>query len=604
MKLSLSNRILIPTVLLLGLCMGASTITGYFRSKQALLDCITDTVQGDATDTAKQIGLWLDNNSKNVQIWATSPTRANILLQAEDTEAAEKVSDRLVEITKICPELDTLVLADSSGLIVASSQKSSIGKINLGDRKYFRRSLAGEPATSQVIRSKFSGDPVVAFSAPVSHQGRVVGVMVASIKMQGVDANFIDPLNNGDAGYAYLANGNGLVLSHPDRDNVLNLNLSDYDFGQNILSQKNGVLNYTWKDVDKIAAFHQVPGSGWIVAMTANEEQLFAPAVAIRNFNIILGVVAILIGAFVAWIVAKSVSGPILRVISEISLGSNSVAAASEQVSASSQNLAEGSSEQASTLEETAASLEQMAAMTKSTADNVRQANTLTGEAKSVVAQAGQSLATLTRSIEEISQASEMTGKIVKDIDGIAFQTNLLALNAAVEAARAGEAGAGFAVVADEVRSLAMRTAEAAKNTSTMIQDTIGKVQGCNQLVESTNAVFELVGENSEKMADLIGEIRAASDENALGLGQLNDATAEMDRVTQRNAADSEETAASAEELQNQAVEMKQAVVDLTAIVKGASANGNTNGAGPVQTKPTAGITSRAIAALPGHTRH
>ncbi len=604
MKLSLSNKILVPTVLLLGLCMGASTITGYFRSKQALQDCITGSIQGDAADTAKQIGLWRDNNSKNVQIWASSPTLANPLVQAEDKSVAEKVSNRLAEIAKICPELDTLGLVDGNGLIVASSDKASVGIVNLGERNYFRKSMGGQSATSRVLMSKVSGQPVVVFSAPVIHQGRVVGIMAASVKMQGVNTDFIDPQNNGDAGYAYLTNGDGLILAHPNRDNVLKLNLSEYDFGRDILSQKKGVLAYTWKEVDKIAAFNQVPGCDWVVTMTANEEQLFAPAVAIRNFNISLGAVAILIGALVAWIVAKSVSGPILHVVSEISLGSNSVAAASEQVSASSQNLAEGSSEQASALEETAASLEQMAAMSKSTADNIRQANSLTDEARSVVAQAGESLATLTKSIEEISHASEMTGKIVKDIDAIAFQTNLLALNAAVEAARAGEAGAGFAVVADEVRSLAMRAAEAAKNTSTLIQDTISKVQGCNQLVESTNAVFEVVGENSEKMADLIGEIRAASDENSLGLGQLNNATAEMDKVTQRNAADSEETAASAEELQNQAVEMKQAVVQLTAIVKGASANGNSNGSGPAWTKPAAGISSRAVAALPGHSRH
>jgi methyl-accepting chemotaxis protein len=152
-------------------------------------------------------------------------------------------------------------------------------------------------------------------------------------------------------------------------------------------------------------------------------------------------------------------------------------------------------------------------------------------------------------SMDRISKASEETSKIVKTIDEIAFQTNLLALNAAVEAARAGEAGAGFAVVADEVRNLAMRAAEAAKDTSGLIEGTVKRVDEGSVLVSTTNEAFQKVSESSSKVAELLGEISAASGEQSSGIDQINKAVTEMDKVVQSNAAGSEELSSQSEEL-------------------------------------------------------
>jgi methyl-accepting chemotaxis protein len=173
----------------------------------------------------------------------------------------------------------------------------------------------------------------------------------------------------------------------------------------------------------------------------------------------------------------------------------------------------------------------------------------------------------LTTSMQEISKASEDTSKIIKTIDEIAFQTNLLALNAAVEAARAGEAGAGFAVVADEVRNLAMRAAEAAKNTAALIEGTVKKISDGTALVKTTSDAFNDVAASTKKAYGLIGEIAAASNEQAQGIEQVNIAVTEMDKVTQQNAATAEETASASEELSAQAEEMKRIVSDLTAMV-------------------------------------
>jgi methyl-accepting chemotaxis protein len=210
---------------------------------------------------------------------------------------------------------------------------------------------------------------------------------------------------------------------------------------------------------------------------------------------------------------------------------------------AMSKNLSDAASQQAASLEETSSSIEEMSAQTKQNAGNSTQANRLMSAAREVIVRADGSMSELTGSMKEIAKASEQTQKIVKTIDEIAFQTNLLALNAAVEAARAGEAGAGFAVVADEVRNLALRAAEAAKNTSGLMEDIVRKVRNGENLMTVTNEAFGQITESSGKVVGLIGEIAVASQEQSQGIDQINRAVAEMSNVTQQNAAGAEELA-------------------------------------------------------------
>ena len=190
------------------------------------------------------------------------------------------------------------------------------------------------------------------------------------------------------------------------------------------------------------------------------------------------------------------------------------------------------------------------------------------------VSRASETMDKLTVSIGEISQASEETSKIIKTIDEIAFQTNLLALNAAVEAARAGEAGAGFAVVADEVRNLAMRAAEAAKNTADLIEGTVRKVKEGSDLVEKTDVEFREVALSVGKSGELVGEISAASHEQAQGIEPINKAVSEMDKAVQRNAANAEEAASASEEMNAQACQMNEFVSALRALVHGSKGDG------------------------------
>lgn len=288
------------------------------------------------------------------------------------------------------------------------------------------------------------------------------------------------------------------------------------------------------------------------------------------NFISLAGMVvgfglALLFGIFLS----LSITRPLNRVIAGLSEGSEQVSSASSQVSSSSQFLAQGASQQAAALEETSSSLEEMSSMTRQNADHASSANAMMGDTARVVEEANASMTQLTASMADISRASEDTARIIKTIDEIAFQTNLLALNAAVEAARAGEAGAGFAVVAGEVRTLAMRAAEAAKNTAGLIESTVAKVKDGRELVSRTAEAFNQVAARTAKVRELVAEIAAASGEQAQGVNQINKAVAEMNQVTQQTAASAEESASASQELNAQAEQMKGFVRELAALVKG-----------------------------------
>ena len=267
--------------------------------------------------------------------------------------------------------------------------------------------------------------------------------------------------------------------------------------------------------------------------------------------------------------VVRGVTNPLNRIITTLNSSSDQVSDASSQISSSSQSMAEGASQQAAAIEETSSSMEEISSMTKTNAENAGLADSLMKESNQVVQTANKSMDKLTQSMGDISKASDETSKIIKTIDEIAFQTNLLALNAAVEAARAGEAGAGFAVVADEVRNLAMRAANAAKDTAELIQGIVEKVNNGSELVSTNNEAFSKITESAAKVGSLVSEISEASKEQSSGIEQINIAITEMDKVVQQNAAIAEESASAAEEMNAQAKQIREYVGELMITVSG-----------------------------------
>ncbi len=308
-----------------------------------------------------------------------------------------------------------------------------------------------------------------------------------------------------------------------------------------------------------------------------SDQVMLSAARVTRGSVAAIGVAALIAGMLLAFFTIGGISKIFKTITQQLEEGANQVSSAAGQISSSSQSLAEGASEQAASVEETSASLEEVASMTRQDAENAKQADDLMREATQVIQEADDSMKRLTASMDEISVASAETQKIVKTIDEIAFQTNLLALNAAVEAARAGEAGAGFAVVADEVRGLAMRAADAAKNTSSLIEGTVQKVKTGSKLVEETSESFYIASQATSRISTLVTEIAGSTGEQARAIEQVNNALSQIDSVTQNNAAAAEEAASASEQLSAQSEMMRGTVGRLIALVGGGSGIGNRN---------------------------
>jgi len=248
------------------------------------------------------------------------------------------------------------------------------------------------------------------------------------------------------------------------------------------------------------------------------------------------------------------------KALQQVAIGADQVASASVQVSSGGQSLSQGASEQASSLEEVSSSLQEMSSMTKQNTLNAREANNVAIEARDSAQRGVESMSRMSLAINKIKTSSDSTSKIVKTIDEIAFQTNLLALNAAVEAARAGDAGKGFAVVAEEVRNLAMRSAEAAKNTANLIEEAVKNSENGVSINAEVLKNFQEITEKINKVSQVVAEIAAASEQQDQGISQVNKAVEQMNQLTQQNAANAEESASAAEEMSSQSEEMRSMV--------------------------------------------
>lgn len=402
----------------------------------------------------------------------------------------------------------------------------------------------------------------------------------------------------GKTGYVYVLGGQGkqkgqyIISAGGKRDGENIWEAKDADgkyFIQSIVNKatvlKKGQTafeQYPWKNKDdkvarmKIAAIVYYEPWDWVIGAGSYEDefneaarQAEAALASVLLWSIVGGLIVLLITGALSVLTGTRIAKNMQRVIHDLSEGATQVTAAAGQVSSSSQSLAEGASEQAASIEETSSSLEEMSAMTKQNADNARTAAKLMTDAKKAVDRSGDSAKAMDAAMGEIKSASDHTSKIIKTIDEIAFQTNLLALNAAVEAARAGEAGKGFAVVAEEVRNLARRSAEAAKNTSSLIEDTLSRVAEGVQVVGGLRSALDEVTTSSQKVNSLVNEIAAATSEQAQGIEQVNTAVTQMNVVTQKNAANAEESAAAAEELNAQAESMRTSVRVMQRLVDG-----------------------------------
>ena len=572
MKLSMRNKFLLPTAILLIVALGASSAISYFQGRAALEKSITEQLSKLTESTAAVVGWWIKDRRLDVASWSQQKIFLTALKDSFVAKAARKASDAMMtNLQKSYGYYEDICLASTNGDLVAASNPKLVGKLKVADRKYFQEAMGGRQFTSNVLISKGTGKPIFVIASPVMEKDKIVGVFFAVVDIAKFNAMFIDPIKIGQKGYAYMYEPSSAVIAHPDKKNILTLMMNTFDFGRKMLSLQSGVIKYTWSGMEKIVAFRKEPSTGWTVAVGCGTEELLAPVVRLGFISLIISLIAVVVGVIVVFLTARSVTNPIIGFIDGLSAGSDRVATAADEISSSSQSLSDGTSQQAASLEETASSLEEMASMVKSNAGNAAEADAITKETGQIVQTVNRDMDEMASAMTQIAEAGGEISKIVKSIDEIAFQTNLLALNAAVEAARAGEAGMGFAVVADEVRALALRAAQAAQNTQQLVETTVGRIEQGAELVSKTQEGFGQAAASTGKLASLVSEIAAASQEQAQGIEQVNQAMTQMDQVVQKNAANAEQTAGASQEMRSQAEEMKDLVNGMQALIAGGS---------------------------------
>jgi len=569
MKLSLSLKIVGLVFLTVGV-VGFSALTMVYYFASSSLD---SQAEKEIARTAEAVKGHIKDNMEMAKKQAAAIAVDPALVEAIKGKDAGQLQEMAKSLMSKCM-VDFLTLADPQGNVLARGHSDKTGD-SISYQVNVKKALAGETTVGieDGTEVKFS----MRAGAPVMAGGRIIGVVSTGTNLTAGNT-YVDGIKKTFGIDCTLFKSDERVSTTLEREGkrLVGTKMDNPKVIETVLQKGEQFLNRN-KIVDKnynTAYWPVIGAEGKVAGMffigkdrTQMEAMLRSMILANLGVGLFVGILMAGLGYFLAGTITR----PILEKIGFLNQGAGEVSAAADQVESASQNLADGASAQAATLEETSSSLEEMSSMTKQNADNAGQARALMAEVATIVEKVNGHVSQMAAAVQEAMQTSKATDKIVKTIDEIAFQTNLLALNAAVEAARAGEAGAGFAVVADEVRNLAMRAAEAAKNTSGLIENTIATVTKSRDLAEQTQQAFKENVEISSKVGSLVDEIAAASQEQAQGIGQLNKAVAELDRVIQQTAASAEESASVAKQMNTQAGQMKAFIGGLTRLVSGGS---------------------------------
>lgn len=570
MKWSLRSRLLVPTLAVVTAGLAIVSLASYLQSRQAITHNLTDEMDQIGATTLLHLEDWMANQRINLEGVAGLKVVLTALQDGFVGQAARGSANlELASLVQRYRQFEQIHLIHHTGLVVASSETNQANQLNLGDETYIKEALQGRTAVSEAVPSRVNGRPVIVLAVPVGGKEKTGGVLAGLINLDSYTGQFLNPIKVMDNGYVYLMDKRGLVLAHPDTKHVLKLNTSQFDWGREMLSKGSGRLEFIFDGIPMLTHYRASQTLSWMVGVSVPMEELNAPARRLGFLTLVIGGATLAATMVILLLVVRSVTQPLDRGVATLMESSRQVASAAEQVTASSQSLAEGASQQAASLEEASASLEEMSSMTQRNTENTVKTNELAKQTREAADKGAADMAEMSKAMGAIKTSSDDIAKIIKTIDEIAFQTNLLALNAAVEAARAGEAGLGFAVVADEVRNLAHRSAQAAKETSAKIEGAIGNTaQGVEISAKVARALEEIVS-RVRLMDELISEVACASREQNQGISQVNSAVTQMDKVTQSNAANAEQSASAAEELNAQAEAMKASVAELLQLMGG-----------------------------------
>ncbi len=568
MKLSFSGKIIGLIFLTVSIVsMAIFSVTFYVTYKE-----FDKQSQQEVVAAADAVQAFLENlKEKSMGVAYLTASRADVVTALENKDAAFLQGFGAEIINQ--GQLGVVTFTDKEGNAVARGHSQETGDSVL-NQTAVKKAIAGEPSVG------LEEGTVVKFAIragyPIKKDNEILGSVVVGRNLSN-DFRFVDDMkkllgiectifhNDTRVSTTIMKEGQRAVGTKMDNPEVIEtvLKKGEKFLRRNMILGKDYNTGYSpIKNAEGQIAGMLFVGKDREAYNDAYKKMIFFIMLAIT----VVGALMVAIGFYIA----RSIANPIKRVSGILNESFDQITASSSLVSRASQQLAEGASQQAAAVEETSASLDEMSSMTKQNADNAQHASALMArDAKESYRVITEKMALMQEVVNESVRASEETAKIIKTIDEIAFQTNLLALNAAVEAARAGETGAGFAVVAEEVRNLAMRSAEAAKNTEDLIAGSTAKIQQASTLFEQVNNELSSNRGIARKVTDLVGEIAAASQEQSQGINEISKAVAEMDKVAQQTAANAENSASASEEMSSQSGHMKTVVGDLTALIGG-----------------------------------
>ncbi len=470
---------------------------------------------------------------------------------------------------------ESIYLSDTNGILFAGSMQSGETPFygeDISDTHFFETvAETRESAAGVVSASSVTSMPVVLFCAPILDQrNNFAGVVGMTFKLDPL-IQLVADTRSGNTGYAFMANNEGIIIAHPEKEHILQLNINQIEgmkkIAASMLSGKTGIGQYEFQGHKKVAGFAPVAGTGWSIGVAQNSDELMILGRSIRKFNTTVALLFVVFALLAAILFIRSIFKPIERAVNWINRGTREVSAVAQQVSSGSFVVAESAERQTKTLGETVQMLSGIMVTVSQNTENTRKAETFIQKNKQVVQEASLIMEALKSSMEAIETSEKKTAKIVNSIDSIAFQTNLLALNAAVEAARAGEAGKGFSVVAKHVRELAMQATDSARSSANLIQETTASVQGGAQLAKTAQEIFSKVEDHTNRFETLIEDISKASARQAISIEQINQSVFELEKITRQYAAFAGESATASLQMHQEVDSMSGAAEELTTII-------------------------------------
>ena len=620
-KVSLIKRLVI-TFLLVGIIPLAIIEFTVFRAERNIKYLINSQVEAIATTISSLVERNLFERYGDVQAFASNlavQQQVDWYKTSAEENAVTRAANTYVDLYDIYP---ITLIVDLEGRPIAVNDRDKDGNPvdtswiyneNFAEAAWFQETLDGRflssdavdgthvqdlHVSSEVARVYGNEGLVIAYTAPVKDaNGETIAIwrnladfalvedifkeQYATLKNRGLgstELTLLDKTGNIIIDYDPTVR-DGNTDTHRDMEVLMKFNLAELGVESAVAAVRGEtghiVSFHARKEIDQVAGYaHSAgalgyPGLGWSTLVRISEQEALATVHHLNTNMIVVSVVTVILLTITAIWSGRSIANPILGEMKKLDLVGRGVRHASGEFATSSETLADGASEQAAALEETSASLEEMSSMTRQNSENSSKAKTVATSTRSAAESGAEEMARMAEAMNAIQGSSDNIAKIIKTIDEIAFQTNILALNAAVEAARAGEAGMGFAVVADEVRNLAQRSADAARETTELISDSIKKTGDGGDICKRVSDHLGQIVERAREVDELITQIDSSSKEQTHGIEQISNAVVQMDSTTQSNASSAEETSSASRELLNQARQLDESLGKLTRIVTG-----------------------------------